>query len=81
MARATSPGVTGARVCVIVSFVLAAVAIVFYPIVFGVAAIILATIGYRRGDRHLGRYAVIVAVTCTALGFVLGYLALPTYAV
>jgi cytochrome c biogenesis protein CcdA len=68
-------------VCVIVSFVLAAVAIVFFPIVFGVAAIILAVIGYGRGDRHLGRWAIIVAVTCTVLGFVLGYLALPTYAV
>jgi hypothetical protein len=80
MARATTPGVTGARVCVIVSFVLAVIAIVFFPVIFGVAAIILAVIGYRKGD-PLGRWAIIVAVTCTVLGFVLGYLALPTYAV
>jgi hypothetical protein len=78
MARATTPSTRGARAYVIVSFVFAAIAIVFFPILFGPAAIILAVIGHRKGD-HIGRVAIVVSVVCTALGLFLGYLATPTY--
>ena len=75
MAQATP--VTGntntARVFVILAFVFGAVAILFLPIVFGPAAIILGVIGLRKGD-PLGRWAVGFAVAATILGFVLGAL-------
>jgi hypothetical protein len=74
----TTPVRSAARVCSILGIVFGVVAIVFFPIIFGVAAIILAAIGYSRGDRRLGRVALIVAIGGTLLGFLLGYLALPT---
>lgn len=66
---------TGARVCTILSFVFAAIAVLFFPVIFGVAAIVLAIVGYSLGDRALGKWAIPVAVAGTVLGFVLGYLA------
>ena len=67
---------TGARVCNILSLVLAAIAIVFFPIIFGLASIVLAIVGFSRGDRALGRFALPISIVATVLGFVLGYLAL-----
>ncbi|HEV2779408.1 MAG TPA: hypothetical protein VGX25_08395 [Actinophytocola sp.] len=72
--RRTRP-VTGARVCTIVSFVFAAIAVLFFPIIFGIAAIVLAVVGYGLGDRVLGRWAIAAAIVGTVLGFLLGYLA------
>jgi hypothetical protein len=74
----TTPVSSGARVCSILGIVFGVIAIVFFPIIFGIAGIVLAIVGYTRGDRRLGRLAIIVAVAGTVLGFVLGYLALPT---
>ncbi|MCE7002935.1 hypothetical protein LWC34_08845 [Kibdelosporangium philippinense] len=68
--------VTGARVCSIISFVLSAIAILFLPIVFGLAAIVLTVVGFAMGDKVLGKWAIPVAVVATALGFFLGYLAM-----
>ena len=62
----------------ILGIVFGAIAIIFFPIIFGLAGIALAIVGYTRGDRRLGKVAIIVAVAGTVLGFVLGYLALPT---
>lgn len=73
-----TPVSSAARVCSILGIVFGVVAVVFYPIIVGVAAIVLALIGYTRGDRRLGRTAVIVAVAGTVLGFLLAYLALPS---
>lgn len=72
--RRTRPA-TAARVCTIIAFVFAAIAVLFFPIIFGVAAIILSIIGYSLGDKVLGRWAIPAAVVGTILGFVLGYLA------
>jgi hypothetical protein len=69
---------SGARVCSILGIVFGVIAIVFFPIIFGIAGIVLAVVGYTRGDRSLGKWAIVVAVAGTVLGFVLGYLALPT---
>jgi hypothetical protein len=66
---------TGARVCNILAIVFGAIAVLFLPIIFGIAGIILAIIGFSLGDRTLGRWAIPVAVVGTALGFFLGYLA------
>ncbi len=69
---------SGARVCSILGIAFGVIAIVFFPIIFGIAGIVLAVVGYTRGDRSLGKWAIVVAVAGTVLGFVLGYLALPT---
>ncbi len=78
MAQTTTPRATGtgARVCNILSLVFAAIAILFLPIVFGIAAIVLAVVGYSMGDRALGKWALPISVVATILGFVLGYLAM-----
>ncbi|CAM3896676.1 hypothetical protein KIPE111705_30445 [Kibdelosporangium persicum] len=76
MSQTASPqSVTGARVCTIISFVLSAVAVFFYPIIFGLLAIVLSIVGFSMGDRSLGKWAIAVSVLATVLGFVLGYLA------
>ena len=71
----SSKPTTGARVCNILAIVFGAIAILFLPILFGIAGIILAIVGFSLGDRSLGRWAIPVAVVGTALGFFLGYLA------
>lgn len=73
----SAPVSSAARVCSILGIVFGVVAVVFLPVIFGVAAIVLALVGYR-GDRRLGRTAVIVAVAGTVLGFLLAVLALPS---
>jgi hypothetical protein len=78
LSQAASPHhspVTAARVCSIVAFVLAAIAVLFFPIVFGPAAIILGIVGLSMGDRVLGKWAIAAGVAGTVLGFVLGYIA------
>jgi hypothetical protein len=65
---------TAARVCTIISFVFAAIAVLFFPIIFGVAAIVLSIVGYSMGDRALGKWAIAAAIVGTILGFVLGFL-------
>jgi putative Mn2+ efflux pump MntP len=71
-----SGSVTGARVCTILAFVFAAVAILFAPIIFGPAAIVLGLVGGYLGDRPLGWYAAAAGVLGGALGFVLGAIVL-----
>jgi hypothetical protein len=75
MSRAVGRTRSTARVCSILAFVFAAIAVLFYPIIFGVVAIVLAIIGYNKGDRELGKWAIIAAVAGTVLGFLLGYIA------
>jgi hypothetical protein len=79
MSQAATPHshpVTAARVCSIVAFVLAAIAVLFFPIIFGPGAIILGVIGYTTGDRVLGKWAIVAGVAGTILGFLLAYLVL-----
>lgn len=52
---------------------LAAVAVLFVPVVFGVAAIIFGSVARRRGER-LGQLALKLAVIGTAVGVLLGAL-------
>ncbi|ALG08353.1 hypothetical protein [Kibdelosporangium phytohabitans] len=67
--------VTSARVCAIVAFVLAAIAIFFFPIIFGPGAIILGIVATAMGDKALGKWAIVAGVVGMVLGFVLGYIA------
>jgi hypothetical protein len=75
MSKAVGRTRSTARVCTILGFVFAAIAVVFFPIVFGLVAIVLAIVGYNLGDRDLGKWAIIAAVAGTVLGLLLGYLA------
>ncbi|AGL18861.1 hypothetical protein [Actinoplanes sp. N902-109] len=75
-ARPTRSGVTGARVCTILAFVFAAVAILFLPPIFGVAAIVLGIVGGFLGDRPLGWYAAAAGLAGAVIGMVLSALLL-----
>jgi hypothetical protein len=71
----TRSTVTSARVCAIVAFVLAAIAVFFFPIIFGPGAIILGVVATAMGDKALGKWAIAAGVLGMILGFVLGYIA------
>jgi hypothetical protein len=71
----TTPPRTGARVCSVLGIVFGAIAVLFFPIIFGLVGIVLSVVGYSMGDRTLGKWAIVVSVVGTVLGFVLGYLA------
>ena len=67
---------TGARVCTILGFVFAVVAVLFLPPVFGVAALVLGIVGGALGDRPLGWYAAAAGVVGAVLGVLLSYVIL-----
>ncbi|MBM2615541.1 hypothetical protein JIG36_08175 [Actinoplanes sp. LDG1-06] len=69
-----SGSITGARVCTILAFVFAAVAVLFIPVVFGLAAVVLGLVGGFLGDRPLGWYAAAAGAAGGILGVVLGAL-------
>lgn len=62
------------RTYTIIAFVLAALAVLFVPILLGPVAAILAGIGMSKGD-PLAKWALVTAIVCTIAGFVLGYAA------
>jgi hypothetical protein len=59
----------------IISFPLAAIALLFIPILFGGAAIVLAAIGKFSRHEKLGTVAFVIAIVATVLGMVLGAIA------
>ncbi|GGT06244.1 hypothetical protein ACIBIZ_44045 [Nonomuraea spiralis] len=63
----------GAQVLSIIGFVSAAVAVLFIPILFGLAGIVLGIVGHTRGE-SLGKWAAIAAAVCTVVGMILGAL-------
>lgn len=70
---APAPAGTGTPVLSIITFVLSAIAILFLPIVFGLAGIVTGIVAVVRKER-LGKIALIVAVVATVVGFALGAL-------
>jgi hypothetical protein len=64
---------TGARVCTILAFVFAVVAIIFLPPVFGIVALVLGIVGGAMGDRPLGWYAAAAGVVGAVIGLILAY--------
>jgi hypothetical protein len=80
MSQAVSPHgstqVTAARVCTIIAFVLAVVALFVFPVIFGPIAIVLGIVAYVKGDRPLGMWAIVAGVVGLAVGMLLGYLVL-----
>jgi hypothetical protein len=59
------------RTLSIIGFACAAVSLLFLPILFGPAAIVLGIIAYRKGDR-LGMWAAVAGVVCMVAGMALG---------
>ncbi|MEO3804609.1 hypothetical protein [Nonomuraea sp. B1E8] len=59
------------QVLSIIGFVCAAVAVLFIPILFGLAGIVLGIVGHTRGE-PLGKWAAVAAGVGMILGFVLG---------
>ncbi len=71
------PGSTGTQqntsnVFSILAIVFGVVAILFLPIIFGLAGIVLGFIGRSKGER-LSTIGIVVAVAGTIAGFALGY--------
>ncbi|SEM25407.1 DUF308 domain-containing protein [Nonomuraea pusilla] len=64
-------GRSGAQVLSIIGFVCAAVSVLFIPILFGLAGIVLGIVGHTRGE-SLGKWAAIASGICMVLGMVLG---------
>ncbi|SDK63017.1 hypothetical protein [Nonomuraea jiangxiensis] len=62
-----------AQVLSIIGFVCGAVALLFVPILFGLAGIILGIVGHTRGE-PLGKWAAGTAGVCMVIGVLLGIL-------
>ncbi len=63
---------SAARVCTILGFVFAAVAVLLLPPLFGVAAVALGVIGGALGDRPLGWFAAAAGALGMVIGMVIG---------
>lgn len=69
-ARGSNPG---ARVCTILAFVFAVVAIIFLPPLFALLAVVLGIIGGALGDRPMGWIAAASGVVGGLVGILLAY--------
>jgi hypothetical protein len=69
--RSSGRTANGARVLSIIAFVLAAISLLFFPVIFGPAAMICGGIAWARGDR-LGPWATAAGLAGLVLGMVLG---------
>ncbi|MEU0568918.1 hypothetical protein ABZ297_26575 [Nonomuraea sp. NPDC005983] len=63
----------GAPVLSIIGFVCAAVSLLFIPILFGIAGIVLGIVGHVRGE-SLGKWAAVTSGITMVLGMIIGYL-------
>ncbi|TMR16585.1 hypothetical protein ETD85_55155 [Nonomuraea zeae] len=60
----------------IIGFVCAAVAVLFVPVLFGLAGIVLGIVGHTRGE-PLGKWTAVAAGTGMIIGTVLSILLVP----
>ena len=67
-------GGSTARALTIASFVRAVLAVLFWPLVLGVLAIVLGVAAYSMGDRPLAVYAIIASVVALFGGWLLSAL-------
>ncbi|MFI9410714.1 hypothetical protein [Nocardia gamkensis] len=69
---AAPPRQPGSQVYSIVGFVCAVTAVLFCPILFGPAGIILGIVGHNKGE-SLGKWAAIAAAVGMVIGFIVGF--------
>ncbi|WP_320065325.1 hypothetical protein [Micromonospora sp. RTGN7] len=67
----TRPRSNAARICTILGFVFAVVAVIVLPPFFGLAGVVLGVVGAMKGDKPLGWYAAAASVAGAVLGMVL----------
>ncbi|MET7749535.1 hypothetical protein [Micromonospora sp. NPDC005367] len=65
------PRSSAARVCTILGFVFAVLALFLSPLIFGVIGVILGIVGAVLGDKPLGWYAAAASVIGAILGFII----------
>jgi hypothetical protein len=63
---------TPARICTILAFAFAVIAIFLVPLLFGLLAIILGVIAATQGDKPLGWYAAGAGAAGAIIGMILG---------
>ena len=71
MHATTRPRSNAARICTILAFVFAVVAIFVAPVIFGIAGVVLGFVGAVRGDKPLGWYAAAASVVGALIGILL----------
>ncbi len=62
-----------ARVCTIIAFIFAVVAIFFLPPLFGLVGLVLGIVGAVLGDKPLGWWAAGASVVGAVIGMVIAY--------
>ncbi|WP_433348336.1 hypothetical protein [Micromonospora sp. CA-111912] len=65
------PRSNAARICTILGFVFAVVAVFLMPPIFGLVGVVLGIVGAVQGDKPLGWYAAAASVAGAVLGMVL----------
>ncbi|MFI7248391.1 hypothetical protein ACIODS_08485 [Micromonospora chalcea] len=71
MHASARPRSNAARICTIIAFVFAALAIFLSPLIFGILGLILGIVGAVLGDKPLGWYAAAASVVGAIIGAVL----------
>jgi hypothetical protein len=75
MANMSTPArsnTNAARICTILGFVFAVVAIFIFPPLFGLIGLVLGLVGGFLGDKPLGWYAAAAAVVGAIIGMLIG---------
>lgn len=67
------PRSSAARICTIIAFVFAAIAIFILPPLFGLVGLVLGIVGAVLGDKPLGWYAAAASVAGAVLGMIISY--------
>ncbi|MEV1146595.1 hypothetical protein [Micromonospora sp. NPDC049799] len=70
MHSSARPRTNAARICTIVSFVFAVLALLLNPIIFGLVGLVLGIVGAVLGDKPLGWYAAIANVVAIVINLV-----------
>ncbi|MGN9809674.1 hypothetical protein ACTMSW_09975 [Micromonospora sp. BQ11] len=71
MHSSARPRTNAARICTIVSFVFAVLALLLNPIIFGLVGLVLGIVGAVLGDKPLGWYAAIANVAAIVINLVI----------
>lgn len=65
------PRSNAARICTILAFVFAVLAVILSPLIFGVLGLVLGIVGAVLGDKPLGWYAAAASVVGAVIGFLI----------